>query len=189
MTFDLEVTQQVQQPDSYGQWSIGQGIIINDNNAQIAIGDTQIDTTGIQTKDLVVSGDLYYHGTIFNPTDLNEVYPVGSIYMSVNNVDPGTLFGGTWEQIQDTFLLAAGSSYTAGDTGGEATHTLTVDEMPSHNHTVSRGTNTGSTEWGLVRYNTQNSSADTTRIANTGGGEPHNNMPPYLVVYMWKRTE
>ena len=187
-SFDLEVTQQVQQPDSYGQWSIGQGIIINDNNAQIAIGDTEIDTTGIQTKDLVVSGDLYYHGTIINPIDLNEVYPVGSIYMSVNNVDPGTLFGGTWEQLKDRFLLGAGDNYTAGDTGGEATHTLTVDEMPSHNHTVSRGTNTGTTEWGLVRYSTQNSSADTTRIANTGGDQPHNNMPPYLVVYMWKRT-
>ena len=59
------------------------------------------------------------------------VYPVGSIYMSVNSTSPATLFGGTWTQIQDTFLLAAGSTYAAGATGGEATHTLTENEMPS----------------------------------------------------------
>ncbi len=83
---------------------------------------------------------------------LDTIYPVGSIYMSVNNVSPSTLFGGTWEAIQDRFLLAAGSTYTAGDTGGSATHTpggilsggavgnhtLTVAETPAHTHT--RGT-------------------------------------------------
>lgn len=119
---------------------------------------------------------------------LSLVYPVGSLYLSVNSTNPGTLFGGTWVQIEDTFLLAAGQTYTAGATGGEAAHTLTVDEMPSHNHTVARGTGTGSVEWGLVRYGSQNSSADGTRIAQTGGGQPHNNMPPYLAVYIWKRT-
>ena len=53
----------------------------------------------------------------------NMIYPVGSIYMSVNSTSPSILFGGTWEQIEDTFLLTAGSTYTAGDTGGSATHT------------------------------------------------------------------
>ena len=79
---------------------------------------------------------------------LEAIYPIGSIYMSVNNVSPSALFGGTWEQIQDTFLLAAGSTFTAGDTGGAinhtpsgslsggsvGNHTLTVAEMPSHSH-------------------------------------------------------
>ena len=119
--------------------------------------------------------------------NFNLIYPVGSIYMSTVNVDPGTIFGGTWEQLKDTFLLGAGDSYTAGDTGGEATHTLTVDEMPEHNHTVPRGQNIGTTNWGIVRFDTLNSSADNTRIAQTGGGQAHNNMPPYLVVYMWRR--
>ena len=65
------------------------------------------------------------------------VYPVGAIYLSAVSTDPGVLFGfGTWEQIQDRFLLAAGSIYSAGATGGEAIHTLTVDEMPSHSHTI-----------------------------------------------------
>lgn len=65
---------------------------------------------------------------------INIVYPVGSIYMSVNSTSPASLFGGTWERIKDRFLLAAGDTYSAGSTGGEAQHTLTVDEMPSHYH-------------------------------------------------------
>ena len=65
---------------------------------------------------------------------LNLVYPVGSIYWSSNDTDPGTLFGGTWQQIKDMFVLAAGDSYSVNATGGEKTHTLAIDEMPSHNH-------------------------------------------------------
>ena len=65
---------------------------------------------------------------------LNLVYPVGSIYWSSNNTNPGTLFGGTWTQIKDRFILAAGDSYSNGATGGAATVTLTVSNMPSHKH-------------------------------------------------------
>ena len=65
---------------------------------------------------------------------LNLIYPVGSIYWSSNNTNPGTLFGGTWTQIKDRFILAAGDSYTNGATGGAATVTLTVSNMPSHSH-------------------------------------------------------
>ena len=68
------------------------------------------------------------------------IYPIGSIYMSVNNVNPSTVFGGTWEQIKDKFLLACGDTYNNGATGGEATHTLTSDEMPSHNHGYDKAT-------------------------------------------------
>ena len=63
-----------------------------------------------------------------------DAYPVGSIYMSVNSTSPATLFSGSWQRIQDRFLLCAGSTYAAGSTGGEATHKLTIDEMPSHSH-------------------------------------------------------
>ena len=62
------------------------------------------------------------------------LYPVGSIYLSTSSTSPQTLFGGTWQRIQDRFLLCAGSTYAAGKTGGEAEHTLTVNEMPSHTH-------------------------------------------------------
>ena len=66
---------------------------------------------------------------------LQAVYPVGSIYINVNNINPSDIFGfGTWTQIKDTFLLAAGSTYATGATGGEATHTLTSNEMPAHYH-------------------------------------------------------
>ena len=65
---------------------------------------------------------------------LNLVYPVGSIYWSSNNTNPGTLFGGTWTQIKDRFILAAGDYYSNGATGGAASVTLTVSNMPSHSH-------------------------------------------------------
>lgn len=71
------------------------------------------------------------------PSDVCDlIYPVGSIYMSVNAVNPSTLFGGTWAQIKDKFLLAAGDTYTNGSTGGAATHTLTTAQLPSHTHTI-----------------------------------------------------
>lgn len=116
----------------------------------------------------------------------NKLYPVGSIYMSVNATNPAELFGGTWEQIKDRFLLAAGDAYAAGSTGGEAEHTLTVDEMPTHSHktgiqSIAGGYIDGNTN--AVVYFDPNGRT----TANTGGNQPHNNMPPYLAVYMWKR--
>ena len=131
------------------------------------------------------------------------VYPVGSIYMSVSNTSPATLFGGTWEQIQNRFLLAAGSSYTAGDTGGEAAHTLTELEIPRHTHALRANTSWGESEalapWAQyfgsnILYDVGASGGTITssyyaEVAQpVGSGAAHNNMPPYLVVYMWKRT-
>lgn len=115
-----------------------------------------------------------------------DAYPVGSIYMSVISANPGTLFGGTWERIQDMFLLAAGTTYSAGSTGGEATHTLTVDEIPSHSHSYR--------DQGSYNSWTSSSSGDLNykpvsgTTGSTGGGQAHNNMPPYIAVYVWKRT-
>lgn len=126
---------------------------------------------------------------------LDAVYPIGSLYMSVNAADPNTLFGGTWERLKDRFLLAAGDTYAAGATGGEAAHTLTVEEMPSHNHSLSDpidknsiklGSMTGDANWALTKRAASYDYNLTTN--NTGGGAAHNNMPPYLTVYMWKRT-
>lgn len=68
---------------------------------------------------------------------IDMVYPVGSYYWSSNVTNPSSIFGGTWEQIKDRFVLAAGDSYKVGATGGEATHKLTVSEMPSHSHSAS----------------------------------------------------
>lgn len=74
---------------------------------------------------------------------LSMIYPIGSIYMSINEVNPSILFGfGEWEQIKDTFLLASGDNYSLASIGGEATHSLTVEEMPTHTHSASTN-NTG----------------------------------------------
>lgn len=143
-----------------------------------------------------------------NETICNLIYPVGSIYMSVNSTDPTTLFGGTWEQLKDRFLLGAGDSYGNGATGGEASHTLTINEMPSHTHTQNPHTHSirakgfaGSSSingYYMLRRNRNDDSYDdvdpnaamsaTATNQNTGGGASHNNMPPYLVVHMWKRV-
>lgn len=126
---------------------------------------------------------------------LDLIHPVGSIYWSTNITSPETLFGGTWEQIKDTFILAAGDSYSAGSTGGEANHTLTIDELPSHRHYLKYGnvyigylnSNAAqSNNQALYKYNV--SREDALYGEDVGGGKAHNNMPPYLVAYCWKRT-
>lgn len=131
------------------------------------------------------------------------MYPVGSIYMSVNSTSPASLFGGTWSQLKDRFLLGAGSSYSNGATGGAATHTLIIDEMPPHRHSFQDGSHTFLWGDGVGTVNINGTQAvaaaasgnslytiqGTWTLTNaTGGGWAHNNMPPYLVVYMWKRT-
>ena len=186
----------------------------------------------------------------FNVVDL--IYPVGSIYMSVNETSPQTLFGGIWEQLKDRFLLGAGATYSAGQTGGSATHTLGVNELPSHTHGISITTSengshthtrgsmniTGSANdalgsWGhdggssnmtvsgaltlggktgecgsagstIKKFQlgldasqgwtgeTSSNGSHTHSVSGnsgaTGSSAAHNNMPPYIVVYMWKRT-
>lgn len=109
--------------------------------------------------------------------------------MSVNNTNPATLFGGTWEQLKDRFLLGAGDTYTNGATGGEAEHTLTIAEIPAHSHNLGQfvSTNSGSVNGLLEEINKNAYGALNTN--ETGGGKAHNNMPPYLVVYMWRRTK
>lgn len=130
--------------------------------------------------------------------DLENNYPVGSIYLSVNSNSPAYLFGGTWEQIVDKFLLGAGNSYALGATGGEATHTLTVAEMPSHVHNLQRdmyGVQMGIAGGSHYPGNAITGQYSEVTIFNnsigagpTGGSKSHNNMPPYYAVYIWKRV-
>lgn len=135
---------------------------------------------------------------------LDAVYPIGSIYMSVNSTSPEILFGGgTWEQIKGRFLVAQGNNGQSGNaalnlspgaTGGETNHQLTVSEMPSHSH------GTGKSGKGFLVediYTSVSPASGTFNVPNwnpvqntgtSGGGTAHNNLPPYLAVYMWKRT-
>lgn len=135
---------------------------------------------------------------------LDLIYPIGSIYMSVNDVDPSVLFGGSWERIgQGRTLIGEGTgvdanntskTFTNAETNGEYTHTLSTTEMPSHSHRVSSGwssaAGTDRITFGQVSGQYQQSGVGGTWfIENTGGGQAHNNLPPYLVVYIWKRVE
>ncbi|MBE6144279.1 MAG: hypothetical protein E7169_01750 [Firmicutes bacterium] len=122
--------------------------------------------------------------------DFNQIYPIGSIYLSVNDSNPSILFGGIWEQLKDRFLLGAGDNYANTSTGGEASHILSVSEMPAHNHRIGYdqiwgygGTASIALTSGGPYY-----VSSTNYIGNTGGNQAHNNMPPYLTVYMWKRV-
>lgn len=163
----------------------------------------QIYTGAITAVNDVYARNVYSErpdGTMLSIVDL--IYPVGSIYMSVNSADPGALFGGTWQQIKDRFLLSAGDTYTAGNTGGSAKATL-----PSHTHTVGSG---GYQLWGAKsgRGSTEPGnqiSGDAKYYAAATGGSTANykwlnsvdskgvsdvsqaNMPPYLAVYVWQR--
>lgn len=139
------------------------------------------------------SNQLFFQ-TLGSNYILDNVYPVGSIYMSVNSTNPKNLFGGTWEQIQGKFLFGMDSSYPAGSTGGEITHALTIDEMPEHNHTIyypNAGGPYGNANIGYPEDSGTNMTwcAEMCKTAPTGGGAAHNNMPPYLSVYIWKRTK
>ena len=135
-----------------------------------------------------------------------DAYPVGSIYMNVNATNPADILGGgTWARIaQGRTLIGEGTSdmiFSGGSTGGESTHKLTTSEMPSHNHDVhafvSR-TNAGVGSGVQLlerggRYSDSDGSWEdhygtTAGCKNTGGGSSHNNLPPYLVVYIWQRT-
>lgn len=115
-------------------------------------------------------------------------YPVGAIYLSVLDANPAALFGGTWERIGGRFLLGADSTYAAGSTGGEAKHTLTVDEMPRHNHEIDNLNASGSaTPFMTVQAQDKRGFGGNVQTMYAGGGKAHNNMPPYLAVYMWQR--
>ena len=128
---------------------------------------------------------------------LEMVYPVGSIYISVNSINPNKLFGfGTWEQIKDKFLLAAGDIHGAGEIGGEESHTLTSDEIPSHSHQFNRQ-QLWKNDPGVLNSNLdagyglgiKSLNIYTDNTTSVGGGSAHNNMPPYLSVYIFKRIQ
>ena len=153
-------------------------------------------------SDFTVEGALTVNGDVALPKLLNKIYPVGAVYITYNNINPSTFLGGTWEQFgQGRTLIGEGTgndgstsmSFTANSSGGEYQHKLTVDEMPSHNH--SRDTYTSGSEatgYGLARGSVGfydrvmvSGSGDT---GNKGGDASHNNVQPYITVFFWRRT-
>jgi hypothetical protein len=117
---------------------------------------------------------------------LDYIYPVGSVYISYSHVNPGTMFGGTWARIENAFLWGVDSSGTIGQTGGEQTHTLTVDELPAHSHGSVYSQNASGTK--TLPWYSGSGDKLAYGTVSTGGGAAHNNMPPYIQVSIWRRT-
>lgn len=171
-----------------------------------------VDTLQAQTNDRTNAPSIRAVREAINENWLT-IYPIGSIYMCVNDINPSEVFGGTWVKIEDRFLLAAGETYNNGAIGGSATHTLSGttnghtlsgDEIPSHVHTyidnhpqvvTVQSPMVGALESGSYMDVYANPITENTNA--TGGGQAHSHdfttdmgdtMPPYLAVNMWKRT-
>jgi hypothetical protein len=150
------------------------------HNLATANSDFLVGTPGAWIKKTLAEVKTILGITFSTSTVIQTIYPVGAIYMSALSTDPGTLFGfGTWTHIgAGRTLIDAGGAYGLGATGGEVNHTLTVNEMPSHTHTVAVG---GDPAGGISGV------ADST-TGSAGLGQAHNNMPPWLAVNIWQRT-
>lgn len=122
-------------------------------------------------------------------------YPIGMIVVFYTDIDPNELYGGTWERIKGAFIWGIDDGETAGTTGGEKAHTLTVNEIPAHAHTENGAVmvwNTTIGNVGAVPARKEMASAALVSPAlntgSTGGGQSHNNMPPYYGAYIWRKT-
>ena len=215
---------------------------------QVSVGNTEVKriisnvAEGMEANDVVTVGQFNKKLSVALD-QLNrlasQLYPVGSIYMNVNNVDPSAIFGGSWERMPSgRMLVNSGDGFNLNEVGGEKEHRLTEDELASHNHgggemagghTHTRGTmditgdfvgalqgnfdygvhgafyherlevvgpasNKGDPRqrvWFKASRNwtgeTSRSGEHTHNFLSSGKNQPHNNMPPYIVVNMWKR--
>ena len=218
---------------------------------QVSVGNSETKriisnvADGVELNDVVTVGQ--FNKKISAALDqlnrlASQLYPVGSIYMNVNNVEPSAIFGGTWEKMPaGRMLVNSSDDFALGQIGGEKEHRLTEDELAAHNHSVGgEATTSATTSWadlqgGISACCRPNGSSDGIKYLNGGGivtkeseywitaknggdstpgrdfhinashnhtidvaslnlkmttvgkNQPHNNMPPYIVVNMWKR--
>lgn len=151
-------------------------------------------TVGTNTTQIATTAFVKAAVDAIPAVDLSSVYPVGSVYINASvSTNPSTLLGfGTWEAFGAGRVMVgldAGQTEfdTAGETGGAKTHTLTVDEIPSHSHSTSLNTSSSGSNVQSLTSTPSSTTAGYTS-SSTGGGQAHNNLQPYIVVYMWKRT-
>lgn len=128
---------------------------------------------------------------MLNPKLLSEAFPINKVEVFFDAEDHSNFLGFSWEMIsQGKIPIGLNSGDTdfnqIGKTGGEKEHTLTVDEIPSHNHDLA--IEGGSSSRYGAKLQQGNTTTDKFAIINTGGGKAHNNMPPYIVMAFWKRT-
>ena len=201
---DTSLTITATATDYNGNPVVGETLTIKHNGT--TVGTPRTNSNGVATVTTTCGSAGTHQFTCKSASCVISVnpYPVGSIFTSVDSTSPETLFGGLWTQLTDTFLYASTTAdddaTTAPSGQGETTHTLTISEMPSHNHTqaqhrhIEQGKySDGSGSAGAYTYSSNRKAVDhytgyaTPTINNTGGGAAHNNMPPYIKVYMWKR--
>lgn len=127
--------------------------------------------------------------------DVKLLYPIGSIYMSIQDTNPSVFFGGTWERIAKGKTLVGVDENdtdfnTSSKTGGEKTHTLTVDELPKHTHNIPTWQYYNQSPSGLKVAKTYNNAdgGSGSETGITGNNQPHNNMQPYYTCYIFVRT-
>lgn len=125
--------------------------------------------------------------------NVNLLYPIGSIYISINSTNPGNIFGGTWERIKGKMLVGVDEDDSdfniSSKTGGEKEVTLTVEQMPKHRHDITQVAWNSDDNTDLLHYENQTqSSTSMFKTDYAGGGQAHNNMPPYYSVYIFVRT-
>lgn len=207
---------------------------IDSNSAEIGELKDLLENLRLQVEDLKNSRQSF-----FVQSALDKIYPVGSVYISLEERNPSTFLGGNWTQISGRFLLGADSTHKVGTLGGEEFHKLTTEELPAHTHSATtdakgkhshtRGTmnitgyfggNTDDNGWwsgafycrnknnisgangtgdpsGFIGFDASRSwtgatsecpdHTHTVTVSNTGSGQSHNNMPPYIAVYMYRR--
>ncbi|MBP3541509.1 MAG: hypothetical protein J6K72_06815 [Clostridia bacterium] len=154
-------------------------------------------------------GALTSSGTVDNANKLggktyqeivNAIYPVGSLFFSMNATSPASLFGGSWTQITDKFIYAAGSNYYVGQTGGAQTVSLSIANLPYHTHGMRMGwsDNLETVNSVITTVERQGLTAGTAEshvvvdagytTNAAGSGTAHTNMPPFVAAYIWQRT-
>lgn len=181
---------------------IGIGKVCESPGMEVSMDATFFREVYIGSRDITLSDYI----SSISPT-FDKIYPVGSVYISVVGTNPGLLFGGIWEQLPGRFLLGAGGNdentnnnygsigvgdldRPVGEKGGEISHTLTVEEMPEHTHPFKGNAPEWSWASGGNRFalSYEEDGMRDDLVHSVGGSKPHNNMPPYLTVYMWKRV-
>lgn len=175
----------------------------NSNMTKIDAKTKTIDTNISVLHDYIVGEDgnvvFYNKQEVFL-----AVHPVGSIFLSTDGTEPAELYGGTWEQIKDVFLLGASDTYPVKSTGGNATHTQTKEELCPHSHRLMQsGQNAKMNTASMGRNGTLTSDRDeyvafgdsvqlfssySFTIETVGGGQPMNILNPYYAVNIWRRV-
>ena len=176
---------------------------LNQILANYSQSNNNLDNVYLATVDGVQQVSLDDVQEIINESMLEaklNMYPIGSIYISVSEQNPSEYIGGTWKSYgQGRTLVGAGTGtdsnntkkvFAINSTGGEYQHKLTTSEMPSHTHGINSADQESSGAWGYgISWDGKGAmSSGTNRISNTGGGQYHNNIQPYIVTYIWKRV-